>query len=575
MHKGTVTLPRDFFVRERNQLYANWKFAFFRELFQNSVDAGAVTIAVSIVDDGERCIVSFDDDGRGMDLDTFEKVYFRLGETSKGVADDDGAYGRVGGFGRARILTHFSMPSYEIRTGKLRVRGEGAEFEIETRDEDSIGCRMTIHVDATADTMLLQLRNYLSCSQIACHVTVNGEQWTAWALKRQLVSNLTLDGQVFASVYVSDTGIINRALIRVKGTTMFTERIKTPKQVVIEVEPDFSRMALTGNRDGFHETFAAEVRVWLNSISANPTSALRKRKNPIIQITSRDGAYVTVNSSLDELPVRSDEIEGDVYFISELSPDASKKLFEQFAPDTTRMETIFRCWIIACSEIIPHVLKLEHRPAITWACGWYFGEELAKFVMIGDVAVFCLNPIDAEGKPRYSPNPNSVRQLFATAKHEVVHAFHLDHDENFSSLLSALDGIQIIAPDTIKNRAEGQLLENKLNADVSIHINPRSMKVLQVMHAQGPISRRDCINTIQKIENDLGMTAGAHHWSHPLFSKLKQNGLLATTGEARPTSGSSKSEVYCVTELGLRVLRTAEEQNDLTESVLENTFNLQ
>src|ERR1044072_7960552 len=144
---GTVVVPRQFFVRERNQLYANWKFAFFRELFQNSVDARAVRIEVSIRDMGDGSWERrFDDDGCGMDEVTFTNVYFRLGESTKDVEDDKNAFGRVGGFGRARILTHFSNAGHSIDTQNVMVQGRGAEYTLTQRDEMIQGCRMTIHV---------------------------------------------------------------------------------------------------------------------------------------------------------------------------------------------------------------------------------------------------------------------------------------------------------------------------------------------------------------------------------------------------------------------------------------------
>ena len=59
--------------------YAAWKEAWWREVVQNGVDAGATHCAGNVSPRGDVVVVSFEDDGRGMDLDTLTKVFLRLG----------------------------------------------------------------------------------------------------------------------------------------------------------------------------------------------------------------------------------------------------------------------------------------------------------------------------------------------------------------------------------------------------------------------------------------------------------------------------------------------------------------
>jgi len=101
----SITVPKEFFVKER-RMYSYWQQAFWREFFQNSVDAGSTKIDVRLSVNSDYAVeVVFTDNGCGMDRDTLERVYFRLGASTKSGAD------MVGGFGRARILTCFSMDS--------------------------------------------------------------------------------------------------------------------------------------------------------------------------------------------------------------------------------------------------------------------------------------------------------------------------------------------------------------------------------------------------------------------------------------------------------------------------------
>lgn len=233
MERRKVTTPKEFFIKERNEGYGDWTLSFWRELFQNSVDAGArrIDIDVRTVEprgsfDGKAPAlpqvvrVVFADDGCGMTKDILENVYFTVGATTKG----DGS--SIGGFGRARLMTCFSNVRYSILTRDRFVIGDGAEWvgygldEAEsevTRAIDRLstdhslaarqaveglrsdlemlraaraaggvkGCRVEIDLDPesgdwssnkpTESRMLDQLRLYLSESQLVPSVTINGQ----------------------------------------------------------------------------------------------------------------------------------------------------------------------------------------------------------------------------------------------------------------------------------------------------------------------------------------------------------------------------------------------------------------
>ena len=234
--KSNVSVDKGFFRKERDQFYGNWTIAFWRELFQNSVDAGAKRIAIELrqVDargsfgnpgagTGTVTNVVFSDDGHGMTADVLGEVYFKMGKSTK---DADGS--TIGGFGRARIMTCFSQERYTILTRDRFVVGEGDYFEhgslgqqlvemekyeaaLEASGEPGAaaslsalrsdmemvrqawtrrggypGCRVEVDLDAseprnwrarpgTMDNMEKALREYLSESQLPCEVTINGK----------------------------------------------------------------------------------------------------------------------------------------------------------------------------------------------------------------------------------------------------------------------------------------------------------------------------------------------------------------------------------------------------------------
>lgn len=232
MQLQDVKTPKEFYIKERNQSYSDWMIAFWREFFQNSVDAGANNIAISITTEKTRgsfnqdadseadvTRIVFDDDGVGMDEKTLSEVYFAIGKSTK-----DGGTDSVGGFGRARLMTCFSQKRYSILTRDSFVMGDGPQYvlydlaEAERQLEEAVrklgeegasgvavdaivadrkmvvdsiaaggraGCRVEVDVEhlgknkwadiPTEETMAKRLREYLSESQISANVTINGK----------------------------------------------------------------------------------------------------------------------------------------------------------------------------------------------------------------------------------------------------------------------------------------------------------------------------------------------------------------------------------------------------------------
>lgn len=132
---GVLSVDKGFLRGERDQYYNDFTIAFWRELFQNSVDAGATNISIDIEErqrrrygepDGPEKVtnICFVDNGHGMTAEVLNDVYFKMGRSTK---KEDG--GSIGGFGRARIMTCFSQESYSILTKDRFVSGDGPSFK--------------------------------------------------------------------------------------------------------------------------------------------------------------------------------------------------------------------------------------------------------------------------------------------------------------------------------------------------------------------------------------------------------------------------------------------------------------
>jgi len=276
-------------------MYSNWQFAFWREFFQNSTDANASRIRVFLNQDNDGVItVIFEDNGSGMSREVLETVYFSLGASTKTGGDT------VGGFGRARILTCFSMKNYEIHTQTNLVKGEGGSYDIEDAPQFD-GCKVTVQMDNENFSYLKgNLEEYLSQSQLGCRVFINDQQWTTWSYRRQLTRTLDLGGFSFANVHVNKTAANNRLLVRVNGTVMYSQYIRAKAQVIVEVDPSVARTVLTANRDGMSHRYASVLHAFTDELATDTNNALRSRfKNKSATIRGK-GLFVALRKKAED-----------------------------------------------------------------------------------------------------------------------------------------------------------------------------------------------------------------------------------------------------------------------------------
>lgn len=301
-----VKIGPKFFANEL-RVYRDWATAFWRENLQNSFDAKADRIDITIADgsseDTKTVVVS--DNGCGMDRPCLEDVYFTLGETTK-----EG--NSVGGFGKARILTCFAQKQYTLRTNKLFVTGEGAEYEIEETETRVRGVRLEIEVFHKGRDLEATLRDYLKyCHLEGCHVTVNGKRWDTWTYKNKFERDLSF-GKVFTNKS-KDAGI----LVRVNGVHMFKPYTSAPFLVIVEIDKERSREVLQASRDGLLVEFHSELESFINELNINKQSALRSKKSKSISykgtgtFTSRRSAKPSKEQQINALEAlfRHNEIE--------------------------------------------------------------------------------------------------------------------------------------------------------------------------------------------------------------------------------------------------------------------------
>ena len=491
----TLQISPKFFKKERD-MYSYWPFAFWREFFQNSIDAGSRRIDITLQQEGCSAWVDFVDNGCGFGKQIRDEVYFVLGETSK-----DGI-GTVGGRGRARIITNFAHTQYELWSHDWYACGQGGQYSCQDHVWTK-GCKVRVNVDATRHgvtvDMMEALELYLLLAQLNCDVCVNGRMWTSWCYRRRKVCALS-----FGDVYANKSGgeNPNSLIVRVSGTPMFTRWIGGGIQVVLEMTPEQSQDVLLSNRDNLTVVAANELDNFILSLTTKRSAILRSnvrrelhigdephvthrlnRKLP--QVLSLQDAVATaikgseaafapnkgINhvgadisaqrlSDIDDAIVqyKVDRLVPTAVIVCESSNSNVRKVVDSYNPQNWGMvhwdkrpdnpymkgrvkRDLLRLWTVAIDAVLEHWLEIIDVETMSWVPGFIFSDEDdAMHQNTRETHRFLVNPVDRNGKMKFSIRQRADwGRLVALACHEVVHSHFSGHDESFATMLTELD----------------------------------------------------------------------------------------------------------------------------------------
>lgn len=123
---------------------------FWRELLQNSRDAGAGRVDISLKTEGNITTVVYEDNGTGMSWETLENGML----TYSGTIKPNGA---AGGFGMAKCLLVFAPNACQIDTREHSVYIQGIDWDKLPSTENIKGTRFTITIDNTGFSTDLQI----------------------------------------------------------------------------------------------------------------------------------------------------------------------------------------------------------------------------------------------------------------------------------------------------------------------------------------------------------------------------------------------------------------------------------
>lgn len=265
-------LPPEFYVKVLKD-YSNWKYAWVREILQNSIDAGSKNIDFKITNDEETTTIVVADDGLGMTKDVLINGFMSLGGSIK---DDEDS---LGGFGVASMMIAQSHISYEIISKDYICKGSRGSYTVE--DSGQIlnkGCVIKVVFDNSniskwGDTVEIMKNNIITWSDYAnlqnIKVFVNDEDCSPKNKKFDYIINSNI-----GTISFSDSNLYSNSsliYIRMKNQPMFYVNIYTGSDSnfygVIDLIGE-SKDNLTSNRDGL----IADKSKFLSEIIVNLTN---------------------------------------------------------------------------------------------------------------------------------------------------------------------------------------------------------------------------------------------------------------------------------------------------------------
>lgn len=277
----TIGIGREFFVTALND-YSDWKQTWWREVVQNSVDAGSTLIELSCTENPDGTwTISATDNGGGMDEDVLLNKFLLLGGTTK-----VGAEGKAGGFGKAKELLILPWLRWTVHSQDTVASGTGIDYTVE-RGSYLNGTKVEVvmpadqHTDAPAAIAFIEKCDLPGVRFRVTQFDQYGEQrWTPKAKLKAKNELVEIPGK--AIIYT--TKVKGRKpwhmYIRVKGIYMFEEYVgETPgEQVIVEITAP-SIEILTANRYGFRDReVRREVSRLATRIAKNTQSAFETKQ---------------------------------------------------------------------------------------------------------------------------------------------------------------------------------------------------------------------------------------------------------------------------------------------------------
>lgn len=273
--QNNIKVPKEFFSKSKKE-YNNWKFAFFRELIQNSVDANATKIEFNLSQDESLITIECIDNGSGMNKDIIINKLLALGGSHKNSEN------AIGGFGYAKTLLFFAHENYTIKTNDILIQGEGGSYDIFEEQPKTKGTYISVkisteqgnrYLDETEMTVALQ--DVLNNSNLKTKIYINGNLFKKKKEKFQYTHSTPI-----GTLYFSENNSENYSsslYLRINGLAMFNHKIYHRTSTSFNGYIDLNKKpteVLTSNRDALKGEAADQFNAIFNALQ-NERSSLK------------------------------------------------------------------------------------------------------------------------------------------------------------------------------------------------------------------------------------------------------------------------------------------------------------
>lgn len=269
--------------------YSNYSEKWWREVIQNSVDAGATEITCTITETPEGILASIEDNGGGMSQDVLLNKFLVFGETTK-----EGASGSTGGFGKAKELILLPWTRWEITTQNTTIRGVANKYDIVQNPESLKGTKLTVLMPTDKVTNFdLAAKSFIrKCYLPHVKFSVNGDTIEANLAPGNLVDdkNPRLKIHWNQDQQVNDT---SKILVRINGIFMYDDYLSSKIEGTIIIElVGTSVELLTTNREGLSkQEDRMYYRKFLGTLEKDVRSGLKGAGNRVRKIYKGAGKF--------------------------------------------------------------------------------------------------------------------------------------------------------------------------------------------------------------------------------------------------------------------------------------------
>lgn len=454
LSSGSITWSYQHYRSNAKKEYTNFSKALFRELLQNSNDAGAKHIDFQVYPDKVICT----DDGCGMDLDIIQNKLLVIGGSHK---EGD----TVGGLGKAKELLFFSWPEWVIRTKEYEVRGHGGEYEIFEANEIFNGTMVTLtapddELFSRSDVMYAHV--VLSKSYTKAKTTLQSPiKEDVYASPMEIKPRLPLGRKIHT---IKDLGTVhhlkssggeklssNMMAVLANGTWMHDRYIGDHQgiftlNITRDVCPDIVKV-FTASRDTLNADMGVEMDKFVERLTLDARTMVEAPTEPLFYVIKGSGPENDDAAPIINDPIcaalRANEVMSastDTGKIPYTAPTGYQQDFAIFIEDprgktgfirrfmdTQRASVLAKIW----AATLKQVLK-DNKMDIPFRIGFVFGKQCeAMLADKGSNKYFLLNPQVAPPHGIQNKIP-FIHWMRTTAVHEVTHLFEHYHDEDWA-----------------------------------------------------------------------------------------------------------------------------------------------